>query len=409
MNLQIALLIVFLMLSAFFSASEAAFLSVSKIQVRRFIRENRAGSSALERIKKNPRRIIVTLLIGNNLVNTAISALFTVITIKIFGSATVGIATGIVTLTLLVFGEITPKSIATVHAEKIALATARPLEIISYVFFPVGIIFEKGVSLITKSKKMESGSVEAELKSLIEIGHEEGQVKAEEKELIENVLQFNDITVREVMTHRNEMIMLEASLLLKDAVQQMIENGFSRYPVYEKTKDNIIGIALMRDILIKLVEGKENEKLASFVKPTPFVTQHKIINDLFKELQEKQTHMAIVANDHGEVVGLVTVEDLLEELVGEIIDESDVKENLIKRIDKNKILVHGRTELKYINRFFHTTLPGKPTDTISSIILKQIKRFPKQGEIVTINRNDLLIAEKTPKEITKVEITKNYD
>ncbi|MDP1760063.1 MAG: CBS domain-containing protein, partial [Candidatus Woesebacteria bacterium] len=218
-----------------------------------------------------------------------------------------------------------------------------------------------------------------------------------------------DITVREVMTHRNEMIMIEANLPLKDAVPQMIENGFSRYPVYDKTRDNIIGFALMRDVLIKLVEGKNEEKLANFVKPIIFVTQHKIINDLFKQLQDKQTHMGIVVNDHGEVVGLVTVEDLLEELVGEIIDESDVKENLIKRIDKNKILVHGRTELRSINRFFHTTLPGKPSDTISSIILKQIKRFPKQGEVVTINRNDLLIVEKTPKELIKIEITKNYD
>ena len=310
---------------------------------------------------------------------------------------------------LLVFGEITPKSIATTHSEKIALLTARPLEIISYILFPIGIIFEKSVALFTKPKKMDSGSVEAELKSLIEIGHEEGQVKYEEKEMIENVLQFNDITVREVMTHRNEMIMVEANLPLKDAVPQMIENGFSRYPIYEKARDNIIGMALMRDVLIKLVEGNGEEKLSSFVKPIPFVTQHKIINDLFKQLQDKQTHMAIVVNDHGEVVGLVTVEDLLEELVGEIIDESDVKENMIKRIDKNKILVHGRTELRSINRFFHTTLPGKPSDTISSIILKQIKRFPKQGEVVTINRNDLLIVEKTPKELIKIEITKNYD
>lgn len=409
MNWQILLMIVFLAFSAFFAASETAFLSVSKIQVRKFLRENRAGSSALERIKKNPKRVIITILIGNNIANTAVSALFTVITIKIFGSATVGIATGIVTFMLLVFGEITPKSIATTHSEKIALLTARPLEIISYILFPIGIIFEKSVALIIKPKKTDSGSVEAELKSLIEIGHEEGQVKYEEKEMIENVLQFNDITVREVMTHRNEMLIVEANLPLKDAVQQMIDDGFSRYPVYEKTKDNIIGMVLMRDVLIKLVEGKGEEKLVNFVKEIPFVTQHKIINDLFKQLQDKQTHMAIVVNDHGEVVGLVTVEDLLEELVGEIIDESDVKENLIKRIDKNKILVHGGTELKSINRFFHTTLPGKPSDTISGIILKQIKRFPQQGEIVTINRNDLLIVEKTPKELIKIEITKNYD
>ena len=409
MNWQIILLILCLAFSAFFSASETAFLSVSKIQVRRFLRENKNGSSALERIKKNPKRIIISILIGNNIANTAVSALFTVMTIQLFGSATVGIATGIVTFMLLVFGEITPKSIATTHSEKIALLTARPLEIISYILFPIGIIFEKSVALFTKPKKMDSGSVEAELKSLIEIGHEEGQVKYEEKEMIENVLQFNDITVREVMTHRNEMIMVEANLPLKDAVPQMIENGFSRYPIYEKARDNIIGMALMRDVLIKLVEGNGEEKLSSFVKPIPFVTQHKIINDLFKQLQDKQTHMAIVVNDHGEVVGLVTVEDLLEELVGEIIDESDVKENMIKRIDKNKILVHGRTELRSINRFFHTTLPGKPSDTISSIILKQIKRFPKQGEVVTINRNDLLIVEKTPKELIKIEITKNYD
>lgn len=409
MKLEVAVLILLLGFSAFFSATEAAFLSVSKIQVRKFLRENRYGAVALDRIKKNPRRVIITLLIGNNLVNTAAAALFTALTITVFGSATVGIATGVVTLALLVFGEITPKSIATTYADKIALMTARLIEILTYVFLPVSIIFEKGVSIFTKSKKIESGSVEAELKSLIELGHEEGHVKSEEKEMIENVLQFNDITVREVMTHRNEMRMLDYSFSLKDVMAQIIDDGFSRYPVYEKTRDNIIGLALVKEILVKLYEGKAEEKIANIVKPIPFVTQHKIISELFKELQEKQTHMAIVVNDHGEVVGLVTVEDLLEELVGEIIDESDVKETLIKRIDKNKILVHGKTELKDINRFFHTTLPGKPTDTISTIILKQIKRFPKQGETVSINRNDLLIIEKSPKEIIKVEITKNYD
>ncbi len=409
MKSQISVLILLLGLSAFFSAAEAAFLSISKIQVRKFLRENKYGSGTLDRIKKNPRRIIITLLIGNNLVNVAASALFTVMTINLFGSATVGIATGIVTLALLVFGEITPKSFATVNAEKVALATARPVELISYALFPIVIIFEKAVSLITKSKKIEAGALEAELKSLIELGYEEGHVKSEEKEMIENVLQFNDITVREVMTHSNEMRMLESSLTLKEAMVQIIDDGFSRYPVYEKTKDNIIGVVLVKDVMINLFEGKNEEKLAALAKPIPFVTQHKIISELFKDLQEKQTHMAIVVNDHGEVMGLVTVEDLLEELVGEIIDESDVKETLIKRIDKNKILVHGKTALKDINRFFHTTIPGKPTDTISSIILKQIKRFPKQGEIVTINRNDLLIVEKSPKEIIKVEITKNYD
>lgn len=408
MNFQIIILIILLACSAFFSATEAAFLSVGKIQVRKFLREGRNGAVALDRIKKNPRRVIITLLIGNNLVNVAASALFTVLTIKIFGSATVGIATGIVTLTLLVFGEITPKTIATAHAEKFALRTARMVELLSFLLFPIVFVFEKGVSLITK-KKMEPNSVEAELKSLIELGHEEGQVQAEEREMIENVLQFNDITVREVMTHRNEMQLLDSNLSLKEAMPFIIDDGFSRHPVYEKTKDNIIGIVYIKDIMAKLFEGKTEEKLGQISKPAHFVTQHKIINNLFKDLQEKQTHMAIVVNDHGEVVGLVTVEDLLEELVGEIIDESDVKENLIKRIDKNKILVHGRTELKSVNRFFHTTLPGKPTDTISSIILKQIKRFPKQGEIVTINRNDLLIVEKTPRELIKIEITKNYD
>lgn len=404
-------LIVLLALSAFFSATEIAIFSLSHSKVRSMLDANVPGAKKLAYLKANPKKTLVTILVGNNIVNIAASSIATMLAIRYFGDIGAGIATGVMVLLVLVFGEITPKSYATHHADSLSLKVAPTLMFIMKLLYPLIVLFELMARKLTRTEAgMKPPKVtEEELKAMLEMSAETGSMQKEEKEMIERVLQFNDITVREVMTHRSEMVCLDSNLKLKDAAVIMEEHGYSRYPVFKKSKENIVGALHIKDIFFAISKGHENYPLKKVISKVYFVPQHTTLNGLFKVFQEKQMHMAVVANDHGEVIGLVTLEDLLEELVGEIIDETDVKQYMIKRIDKQTILVHGTTELKAINRFFHSILPGSPNDAISKIILKSIKRFPKEGETFMINQNELTIVEATPKKIIKVKIKKFYD
>ncbi|MBU2637519.1 MAG: hemolysin family protein [Nanoarchaeota archaeon] len=407
--LLLALLIV---LSAFFSGAEIAIFSTGMAKVRMLVQKNARWSRQLEYLKLNPKKALVTILVGNNIANIAASAIATMLAINAFGNMGAGIATGAMVLLVLVFGEITPKSYATHHSSSFALVSAPILIFVMKALYPVILLFELIAKKITRTGSfMKPPAVsEEELKAMLEMSAEAGNVKNEEKEMIESVLRFNDITVREVMTHRSEMICIDSNSNLDAAAEIMQEHEFSRYPVFSKSRENIVGVVHIKELFSALhKKGNGKKLLKTATSPIFFVPQHTLLNEMFKEFQNRQLHMAMVVNDHGEIIGLVTLEDLLEELVGEIIDESDVKKHMIKRIDKQTILVHGTTELKAINRFTRTTLPGAINDALSKIILKSIKRIPKEGEVVVINQNEITIVEASPKKIKKVKIKKLYD
>lgn len=404
-------LIALVALSGFFSASEIAIFSTTPAKLRALVDKGVPGAKRLEYLKANPKKTLVTILVGNNIVNIAASAIATMLAIKTFGDIGTGIAAGIMVLVILVFGEIVPKSYAAHNADRIAVRIAPFLVLMMKALYPLIIFFEFVAIKLTKTGDgMKPPQVtEEELKATLELSAASGNVKKEEKEMIESVLRFNDITVREVMTHRSEMICLDSMLKLEDAAEIVQDHEFSRYPVYRKSKENIIGFIHIKDLFFALTKGHDKKQLKTIIAPVQFVPQHTPLNEAFKLFQNKQMHMAVVVNDHGEVIGVVTLEDLLEELVGEIIDESDVMEHMIKRIDKNTVLVHGTKELKALNKFMHTTLPGAPNDALSKIILKKLKRFPKEGEVININQNEITIAEATPKKIIKVTIKKMYE
>lgn len=407
----IILLVALVALSAFFSASEIAIFSTSTAKARALLEKGARGAKKLDFLKNNPKKTLSTILIGNNIVNIAASSIATMLAIRVFGDIGTGLATGIMVLLVLVFGEVSPKAYATHHSDSVALFAAPILLFLMKALYPVVILFEFIAKKITHTESgMKPQAVtEEELKATLEMSAASGNVKKEEKEMIESVLRFNDITVREVMTHRSEMVCIDESMKIKDAAELMQKEGFSRYPVNKKSKENIIGAVHIKDVFFAITKGHGAKTMKSVMTPIEFVPQHMLLNQLFKEFQDKQMHMAIVVNDHGEVIGLVTLEDLLEELVGEIIDETDVKQHLIKRLDKQAVLAHGTTELRALNRFFHTTLPGAPNDSISKIILKNIKKFPKQDDVININQNEITIVEATPKKIVKVRIKKLYE
>lgn len=407
----IILLVALIILSAFFSASEIAIFSTSSAKARALLEKGVRGSKKLDYLKSNPKKTLSTILIGNNIVNIAASSIATMLAIRAFGDLGTGLATGVMVLLILIFGEISPKAYATHHNELIALFAAPILLFLMKALYPIVIIFEFVAKKLTgtESGMKPQAVTEEELKATLEMSAASGNVKKEEKEMIESVLRFNDITVREVMTHRSEMICIDETMKIKEAAEIMEKEGFSRYPVYRKSKENIVGAVHIKDVFFAITKGNGSKPMKSAMALIEFVPQHMLLNQLFKEFQDKQMHMAIVANDHGEVIGLVTLEDLLEELVGEIIDETDVKQHLIKRMDKQTILAHGSTELRILNRFFHTTLPGSLNDSLSKIILKNIKKFPKQDDVITINQNELTIVEATPKKIIKVKVKKLYE
>ncbi|MDD4877474.1 MAG: hemolysin family protein [Candidatus Nanoarchaeia archaeon] len=404
-------LIVLVLMSAFFSAAEIAIFSTTAAKLRAMVEKNIPGAKKLEYLKTNPKKTLVTILVGNNIANIAASAIATMLAIKAFGDIGTGIATGAMVLVILVFGEIVPKSYATHNADKIAVWFAPILIFLMKALYPVILLFELVAIKLTKTGQGMNQPIvtEEELKATLEMSAASGNVRKEEKEMIESVLRFNDITVREVMTHRSEMICLDSAMKLSDAAGVAEEHQFSRYPVFKKSKENIVGVVHIKDMFLAMGKGMENKPVISIMSKIEFVPQHMLLNQLFKEFQNKQMHMAVVVNDHGELIGVATLEDLLEELVGEIIDESDVKQHLIKRLDKQTVLAHGMTELRALNRFFHTTLPGASNDSLSKIILKNIKKFPKQDEVVTINQNEITIVEATPKKIIKVKIKKLYE
>ncbi|MDP3640786.1 MAG: hemolysin family protein [Nanoarchaeota archaeon] len=406
-----ALLIVLIALSAFFSAAETALFSLTPAKVRALLQSNVKGAKQCSYLRANPKKTLATILVGNNVVNILASSLATLLAIRAFGDVGAGLAAGAMVVLILIFGEVTPKSYAAHHAETFALFAAPLLAFLMKLLYPAIVVLEFIARKLTKTEAgMKSPKVtEEELKAMLEMSAESGSVEKEEKEMIESVLKFSDITVREVMTHRSEMISIEAGVRLKDAARIMESENFSRYPVYKQAKENIIGIVHIKDVFSALTKGEGDNAVESIITSVYFVPQHMLLNHLLKEFQEKQLHMAVVVNDHGEIIGLVTLEDLLEELVGEIIDESDVKQRLIKRVDKQTILAHGATDLQALNRFFHTNLPGSPHDTLSRIILKSLKRFPQVGEMLNINQNEITIVEATPRKIIKVQMKKLYE
>jgi len=409
MEIQIIILILSLVLSALFSGIETAVISITNFRTRFLVKEKRSGSQYLLKLKENQGRFLITILIGNNIVNITAASIATFLMTERFGSYGVGIAAGIMTFLILFFGEITPKLFAITHAERIALLFSRFILLLQKILFPIILIFELVSNRVVKSlgiPKKRPYITEDELKYLFKIGVEEGEFEKKESELLENVLKFNDITAKEVMTPRLRIFSLDSNKKLKDVIDQILDSMFSRIPIYEKTRDNIIGIVFVKDLLRMINDGKRDTSLKKISKKPYFVPENKVINQLFKEFQDTRTHMAFVVDEFGALSGLITLEDLLEEIVGEIIDESDVSENLIKRISKNEILVNPDTEIKDVNRFFNVELPGKENQTVSSLVLKKIKRIPKEKEVVQIGNVDFLILEADSRKIKKIQLIK---
>ena len=409
MLIQIIILVVLLFLSAFFSGVETALMSLNMVKVKTLVEQKRKGSSALHRIKQNPRKLLITILIGNNLVNIGSAALATVLFTGVFGSSGVGIATGVMTFLILIFGEITPKTFATQNAERISLVIARPVEIMSASLLPVVKIFEHIAELmlkIFKSKEQEELS-EEELKTIVTMGKEEGLLSEEAAEIMHNVLEFKGTKVTKVMTPKSVVQMINAEAPLRDELDFIVKTPFSMYPVYRGTQDKVVGMVDVEDVLRYTKENKLDEKIETFMRAAIFVPESKEIDDLLSDFEGVDMPLAVVVDEYGNVSGLVTMEDILEEIVGEIFDKSERESVYIKKVDANLVRVDAKASIEEINRVLHLGLEEGQFTTIAGFIEHKLKRIPKKGEEIKLKRVTIVIEDVDNQKIKSVKIIRN--
>ncbi|MEZ5540983.1 MAG: hemolysin family protein [Pseudomonadota bacterium] len=409
--IELAALLLLLILSGVFSGSETALVSLSIGRVEGLVREGRHGAEALYRLKQDPSRMLTTILIGNNLVNIAASVLATVVATRWLGAAGPGVAVGVLTILVLVFGEITPKSLATRYSERISLFIAPVLLGFMHLIYPVVWIFGRFTSWIHQlsSHTGDPTVTESEFISMLEHGEQEGTIEPSERELIERVFAFNDLKVRDVMTPHTAIFALEAGQTVREGLPAILQAQYSRIPLYEQHRDRLYKVLHLRDLLEALAANRLDIPLRELARDPLFVPQYQPIDELFAEFQRSKRMFAIVVDEYGVVRGLVTQEDLLEELVGEIYDESDVTEPEVTGISADELVVAGTTELRVVEEYFGLDLPGKPTDTVNLWILTHTECIPRKDEQFDIDGLDVRIRAATPRRIEQVRIRRSAE
>jgi len=319
---NLIILLFLLMLSAFFSAVEVAFVSLTNAKVEAMVKRKLPRATLVKKLKKNQRRLIITILIGNNVVNISAASLATVIAAGLFDSAVIGITTGVMTILILIFGEIIPKSYAANHAKHLAILAAPLLKILQWVGFPIIIIFEWLARAFTGKQRQERVT-EEEIKAISKQGAKQGAIEKQEHIMIRRLFKLNDITARDIMTPRKNIACIESDMSIDEATEIIEHKAHTRFPVYHNTLDNIIGMVHSRDVLLVYHRESEEKSIQKILRPIITIKPNTPIDDVMHEFQKKKTHMGIVKDKSHKILGIITLEDIIEELVGEIIDEHD--------------------------------------------------------------------------------------
>ena len=406
--IQLVIIVILLLFSAFFSSSETALSAVSEIKVKSMVEEGRKGSTILYKVVKNYGKMLSSILVGNNIVNIVASSLVTTFTINLVGDRFIGYATGILTLVVLLFGEIIPKRVAKIRAEKISLLYAPVIYCLMIVFTPIIWLVEKMAKAILWVLRInpdeKSAITEAELRTFVDVSHHDGVIEPEEKEMINNVFDFSDSVVREIMIPNIDMVCVEDSASYDEVKAVFKDCMYTRLPVYKDERGNIIGLINIKDFII--VDDKKNFKIEDIMRSGYYTYEYKKTADLMIELREEAAPLAFVLSEYGLCVGMVTMEDLLEEIVGEIRDEFDEEElESIKKVEKNAYIIDGARKLDDINDALGTELDSEAYDSIAGLILEQLNRIPKEGDEVILEGGITLKVNKVEKNrIRKVRV-----
>lgn len=392
--IQLVTILVLVGLSAFFSSAETAFTTVNRVRMKALADEGNSRASAVLTVLDHYSKMLSTILIGNNIVNLTASSLTTILASKVFGSYAVGIATGILTLTILIFGEIIPKNTAMIYSDKISLIYAKIILFLMKIFTPVVFIIDRlsmGISRLLHIDMSKKGSVmtENELKTYVDVSHEDGVIESEEREIIYNIFDFSDAVAKDIMIPRIDMVSIGLDMGYEEVLNIFKEYMYTRLPVYENDKDNIVGLINIKDFI--LLSDKEHFQVKDILREAYYTYEYKKTADLMIEMREITANVAFVLNEYGATVGMITLEDLLEEIVGEIRDEYDEdEEELIQQVGDRAYLVEGSMKLSDINDELGTMFSSEDYDSIGGLIIENLDRLPKDGETIETEQGVML-------------------
>jgi putative hemolysin len=411
--LQLFVLIVALILCGIASASETALTSVSRIKLKNLVEEGDRKAAEIERLLAQPNTFLSTILIVNSVAVIVASSMATVLALRFSTSFGELISTVLISLVVLIFCEITPKTAAVQNPMRWARALLPLVKGTAWLLHPIVVV----LSAITNSLvRMMGGQVkrgpfvtEEELRLLVTVGEEEGVLEEDETEMIHSIFEFADTTVREVMVPRIDMVTLESNATVNEAVDIALEGGFSRIPVFEESIDNIVGVLYTKDMLKQLRDGHENVPIRTLVRQAYFVPETKKLDDLLREIRQRRIHMVIVIDEYGSVAGLVTIEDLVEEIVGDIRDEYDREENLYEKINQYEYVVDAKMSIDEFNELMETELENEDYDTLGGFLYAQLDKIPVPGDTITFKNLTLTVMDTRGRRITKVRVERQRD
>ncbi len=405
---QIFILILLIGGSAFFSASETALMSISKIDARHLVDQNVKGAKRIARLIEDPNKLLGSILVGNNLVNILASSLATVLAIDLFQEKGAGIATGVMTFLILIFGEITPKSLSTQNNIKVALRVAPGISVVVFLcsFVVKILMFIANIIIRLFGGKIDTNKpfiTEDELKTIVTVSHEEGVIETQEKEMIYNVFSFGDSYAKDVMIPRTDMVAIDLNATYEDILTLYKEEQFSRMPVYSESFDNIVGVIYVKDLLLRHVD-RNTFKVEHFLRNVHFIHEFKRIDELFKEMRSRKIGMAVVVDEYGGTAGLITMEDLIEEIVGDIDDEYDITENDFIEVSETEYLIDGSFRINEFNEKLNLDISSNEFDSIGGFIIGLLDRFPNENETISFENITFKVEDTYNNRINKLRV-----
>ena len=403
--IQLVIVIILLSASAFFSSAETALMTSNKLKMRNLADNGNKRAAKVLKVTENTDKMLSAILIGNNIVNLTASSISTALTLKIFGIKLVGIATGILTFLILVFGEITPKNVASKNAENMALSYIGVISflvtLLTPVIFIVNTVAKFVISIFNKNGDDNNAVTEEELRAMVEYSHEEGVIENEEKKMIVNVVDFGDTVAGDIMVPRVDMVMVDEKSSYEEILQVFREERYTRIPVYEETPDNVIGILNVKDFL--LIEDKENFVMKELLREPLYTYEYKKTSALMMDMRKTGANIVIVLDEYGITAGLITLEDMLEEIVGEIRDEFDADEDEgITKVSDLEYMIDGSTNLDDINDRIGLSLSSEEYESIGGLIMEKLGRLPVEGEIINFDNIVLTVKKMDHARIEKV-------
>ncbi len=402
------LLVLLVFMSAFFSSSETALINMSKIRLKHLVKEKVKNADKLEKLYEDSNKLIGAILIGNNIVNVATSSIATIITTSRFSNAGLGISVGLTTLVILIFGEITPKNLALKNSESISLFVAPIILFLVRIFTPILFILNSISNLLSsllgqRNDDKKPTITQDELKTIVDVSNQEGVLETDETEMIQNIFEFKDLTVDDIMIQRRDIVAISADMSYDEIIDVFKNKQLSRLPIYEDTIDDIIGVLYAKDLFFT-EQSKEDFDIKAVMREPVFVNEFVKISDFFKKMQQVKTHIAIVLDEYGGVAGIVTMEDLVESIVGDIYDEYDQQDEEVRKLKENIYVINGNSKLTEIQDLLQVELVSKDYESLGGYLMDKMGKIPTQGDIYEDENFKFIISSMDKNRINKVKV-----